>query len=69
MEFDIKKQVMEQKLIQQLLERMPEDQKENAMAMIDEITGNVQKQVASFIPGLQAIPPSQLEKILRDQVK
>jgi len=69
MEINIKQRVMEQKLIQQLLERMPDDQKENAMAMIDEITGHVQKQMASFMPGLQSIPPSELEKILRDQVK
>jgi len=63
------KKVMEQKLIQDLLAAVPEDQKPDAMKLIEDVTKGVQEKFSAALPALQAMPATQLEKILRDQVK
>jgi len=60
---------MEQKLIQDLLAAVPEDQKPDAMKLIEDVTKGVQEKFSAALPALQAMPATQLEKILRDQVK
>jgi hypothetical protein len=68
-QIDLMKKVMEQKLIQDLLAAVPEDQKSDAMKLIEDVTKGVQEKFSAALPALQAMPATQLEKILRDQVK
>jgi hypothetical protein len=68
-QIDLMKKVMEQKLIQDLLAAVPEDQKPDAMKLIEDVTKGVQEKFSAALPALQAMPATQLEKILRDQVK
>ena len=68
-QIDLMKKLMEQKLIQDLLAAVPEDQKPDAMKLIEDVTKGVQEKFSAALPALQAMPATQLEKILRDQVK
>jgi hypothetical protein len=68
-QIDLMKKVMEQKLIQDLLAAVPEDQKPDAMKLIEDVTKGVQEKFSAALPALQAMPATQLEKILRDQAK
>lgn len=66
---DIMKRVMEQKLMQELLIRVPEEQREDAMRMVKDIVEGVQEKMNAALPAIQSVSPVQLEKILREQVK
>ncbi len=66
---DLMRQVLEQKLIQDLLKQVPEERKDEAMNMLKDIIEGVQGQLNNAMPSLSAISPTQMEKILRDQAK
>jgi hypothetical protein len=66
---DLLKQVLEQQLIQTLLSKATEEERESAMKMIEQVTKDVQSHLDRMLPAIQAMPTSQLEKILRDQAK
>lgn len=66
---ELMKKILEQTLINELLSRTNDEERERAMKMIEEITSGVQAHMDRIIPAIDSIPPTQLEKILRDQVK
>ena len=66
---ELMKKILEQSLISELLSRTSSEEREKAMKMIEEITAGVQAHMDRIIPAIDSIPPTQLEKILKEQVK
>jgi len=66
---NLMKQILEQQLIQTLLAKASDEERETAMKMIEDVTSNVQSHLDKMLPAIQAMPTSQLEKILREQAK